>query len=83
MLFIYSCLNCREGTGTGFIGRMELNSKFTFVLMTNCHVLKSEDVAKRCSIEFHSLPGQRIYLSDLIEEEEFYLSNSRKEVNNS
>jgi len=71
----------REGTGTGFIGRMKLNENFTLVLMTNCHVLESESIAERCSIEFHSLPDQFFYLSDLREEEEFYLSNSKKEVN--
>ena len=74
-------MHCRsQGTGTGFIGRMKLNGKFTFVLMTNNHVFGDEDTAQGSCIEFQFLPHQPIYLSELIEEGQFFWTNPKKEV---
>ena len=74
-------MRCRsQDTGTGFIGRMELNGEFTFVLMTNNHIFGDEKTAKGSSIEFQFLPHQPIYLSELIEEGQFFWTNTTEEV---
>ncbi|XP_065894711.1 uncharacterized protein [Dysidea avara] len=69
-----------QDTGTGFIGRMELNGEFTFVLMTNNHIFGDEKTAKGSSIEFQFLPHQPIYLSELIEEGQFFWTNTTEEL---
>jgi len=78
---ILNVLQCRsQGTGTGFIGRLKLDGKFIFVLVTNNHVFGDEDVARGSSIEFDSLPNKTIYVDELIEKGKFFWTNSKKEV---
>ena len=70
----------KQGTGTGFIGRLKLDGKFTFVLVTNNHVFGDEDTARGSSIEFDSLPKETIYVDELIEKGKFFWTNPKKEV---
>ena len=63
--------------GTGFFGLMQLNEKSSFVLVTNYHVIGSEEIAARCVLHFEGMDVQ-LSLEELLVKTTFMNSDINK-----